>query len=96
MLPWGLDLTFKTFQGQDASSIQSADYCTNNMLQSCLQNTGCAKDYRDVFLQTAKALGAQKPALLSLANLAAKQSGKVLKHTSNIVAIITALGKYAA
>ena len=87
VLPWGLDQSFRS------SNIQSAGYCSDSMLQSCLQNTGCAKDYQTVFLQTAKALGAQETALLALANLAAKQTGEDVR--SNIRAIITALGKYA-
>jgi len=89
MLPWGLDQTFKSDTIHDTGPQPS-------MLKACLQNTDCAKDYRDVFLQTAKALGAQETALLSLANLAAKQAGKASSYglsTSheNIYGIITAL-----
>ena len=89
MLPWGLDQTFKSDTIHDTGPQPS-------MLRACLQNTDCAKDYRDVFLQTAKALGAQETALLSLANLAAKQAGKASSYglsTSheNIYGIITAL-----
>ena len=66
------------------------------MLKKCLGNAGCAKDYRDVFLQTAKTLGAQKTALLSLANLAAKQAETVKeKQLIRIRAIIDDLGNYA-
>ena len=80
-------------QSFSEGSIQSEGYCSNSILQNCLRNTGCAKDYRDVFLQTAKALGAQKTALLSLANLAAKQAGK--SGNTNVRDIIAALGKYS-
>ena len=93
VLPWGMDQSFSE------GSIQSEGYCSNSILQNCLRNTGCAKDYRDVFLQTAKRLGAQKTALLSLANLAAEQAGKSggnnIRHWTNVVHIITALGKYS-
>jgi len=92
VLPWGMDRSFEFSEG----SIQSESYCSNSILQNCLQNTGCAKDYRDVFLKTAKALGAQKTALLSLANLAASQAGR--NEGDNpiwIRHIITALGKYS-
>ena len=86
-------------QSFSQGSIQSEGYCSNSILQNCLRNTGCAKDYRDVFLQTAKRLGAQKTALLSLANLAAEQAGKSggnnIRHWTNVVHIITALGKYS-
>jgi len=86
VLPWGLDKGFRS------SSTKVAGYCSDSMLQSCLRNTGCAKDYQKVFSQTKKALGAQKTTLLSLANLAAKQTGKDVR--SNIKSVITALGKY--
>jgi len=95
MLPWGLDQTFKSDTIHDTGPQPS-------MLKACLQNTDCEKDYRDVFSQVVKVLGAQESALRSLANLAAEQTGKALvtglsTSHANIDAIITALamGEYA-